>query len=154
MTAISDTRSRLRPGEGTMPRRDLNRPANAAEALERRRAALADPTRPKGHRGETAPVTPEATCDLLGLRLREAREAAGLSRAEAYRRGGPSPQEAWAYESGTRSVSLGMLCVIAELYKKPTWWFLYEVPVAEEGAERYPMRDRWRGAGGERRREP
>lgn len=96
------------------------------------------------------PPVPGALLRLLSERIREAREAAGLTQAEIERQGGPNKQEIWAAEAGTRTFSLGMLAIYAHLTGKPIWWFLYEQPTPGEG-ERSPTKDRWRGAGGRRR---
>jgi transcriptional regulator with XRE-family HTH domain len=103
--------------------------------------------------GSVHPTPTLALRTLVGQRLREAREAKGLSQVGVTRMGGPSASAVSAHEAGKQTPGLGVLEWYAGAYNRPVWWFLYETPPAGEG-ERYPLRDRWRGSTGERRMEP
>lgn len=117
--------------------------SDAEEGPRERRFALAG-------RGNRSFPPSEALKALVAERLREARAAAGISQRDAAGRVGIHDRTLWAMEQGDYVPRLGLLELLAEAYSKPLWWFMYEQPPAGEG-ERRSNRDRWRGAGGQRR---
>jgi len=103
-------------------------------------------------RGNKSYPASEGLAILVGTRVREAREAKALTQTEAAANLGCHVRTLWGIEGGDLP-RLGLLERIATVYDKPIWWFFYEQPPPGQG-ERDPFRDRWRGAGGVRRREP
>ena len=59
------------------------------------------------------PAVPDHVADAIRRRLRELREAAGLSLAELSARAGLSPAAVSLIERGANSPALGTLCAVA-----------------------------------------
>lgn len=102
-----------------------------------------------GRGNRSFPVSPQLLA-LVAERLKEGRAAAGITQEEAAHRVGIHERTIWAMEQGKYAPRLGLLEQLAEVYKRPVWWFTYEQPPAGEG-ERRANKDRWRAAGGRRR---
>lgn len=78
--------------------------------------------------------------DVVGARIREAREQAGLSQYELARRTGMHPPTISRYETGKMAPSLQALATLSDLLERPMSWFLgeSEAVLIDDVAQRDP----------------